>query len=298
MSPPSSGSKNKTSKKPAWKQVASRSSATLKIDAACSSETSVDFQRTTWCYILEDRILQHKYDTGLKHKRLNLINIHYRKQTFQVQVVDPNETGIWRVLFSVWRTFNYKCSGVTAMGDHIPHWDFDRPGWLRLVLDSENWGSMFLSHLGVHTCPNPEHHSLNSLWSWCHGTFCTNEWIRIAVLCVRPSVILNYNASLLCLVALCSLTKGYRLILIFVLVGNIFTFSNSVGTMLQAGRPRVLFPMRSLDFSIDLILYQVILRYIKNCSHIEISEYCKIPTFAWNKKHEILTIHYNNFFDM
>jgi hypothetical protein len=30
------------------------------------------------------------------------------------------------------------------------------------------------------------------------------------------------------------------------------------GTMLQAGRPRVRFPMRSLDFSIDLILPAVL----------------------------------------
>jgi hypothetical protein len=32
-------------------------SPTLKMEATCSSETSVDFQRTTWCYIPEDSTL-------------------------------------------------------------------------------------------------------------------------------------------------------------------------------------------------------------------------------------------------
>jgi hypothetical protein len=40
ISHPSSGSKNTQSKMPAWKQVTSRA----------LSETSVDFQQTTWCY--------------------------------------------------------------------------------------------------------------------------------------------------------------------------------------------------------------------------------------------------------
>jgi hypothetical protein len=38
-------------------------SLTLKIEATCSSETSVYFQRTTWCYVLEDRTLHnHRYE--------------------------------------------------------------------------------------------------------------------------------------------------------------------------------------------------------------------------------------------
>jgi hypothetical protein len=52
MSPPSSWSKNKPSKKPAWKQVA------LKMQETFSSETLVDFQRTTRRYIPDDRTLQ------------------------------------------------------------------------------------------------------------------------------------------------------------------------------------------------------------------------------------------------
>jgi hypothetical protein len=38
-------------------------SSTLKIEAACSSETSIDFQWTRQRYIPEDRILNnHRYD--------------------------------------------------------------------------------------------------------------------------------------------------------------------------------------------------------------------------------------------
>jgi hypothetical protein len=36
-------------------------SSTQKTEATCSSETSVDFQRTTRCYIQEDRILRGFY---------------------------------------------------------------------------------------------------------------------------------------------------------------------------------------------------------------------------------------------
>jgi hypothetical protein len=51
--PPSSESKNKSSKIPAQKQVASRAT-TLKMEAICLSETSVDFLRITRRYIPED----------------------------------------------------------------------------------------------------------------------------------------------------------------------------------------------------------------------------------------------------
>jgi hypothetical protein len=63
MSSPSSGSKNKPRKKPAllvtcFMLVSFLAySSTLKIEAACFSETSVDFQRTTRRYIPEDRPL-------------------------------------------------------------------------------------------------------------------------------------------------------------------------------------------------------------------------------------------------
>jgi hypothetical protein len=40
-------------------------SFSMKLEARCSSETSADFQRTTWRYIREDRNLQMKYIKGL-----------------------------------------------------------------------------------------------------------------------------------------------------------------------------------------------------------------------------------------
>jgi hypothetical protein len=64
MSPPSSESKNKPSKKPAWKKVAYPS--TLKIEATYSSETSVDFRRTTRRYIAEDESLHNHNCDNLK----------------------------------------------------------------------------------------------------------------------------------------------------------------------------------------------------------------------------------------
>jgi hypothetical protein len=58
ISPPSSGSKNKPSKKLARKQVAS--------SVICSSETSVHFQRTTRLYIPEDSTLHNHRCEDLK----------------------------------------------------------------------------------------------------------------------------------------------------------------------------------------------------------------------------------------
>jgi hypothetical protein len=55
ISPPSLESKNMQNKKPSWKQVASRT--TLKMEAICSSKTSVAFQQTTRRYIPEDSTL-------------------------------------------------------------------------------------------------------------------------------------------------------------------------------------------------------------------------------------------------
>jgi hypothetical protein len=61
-SPPSSWSKHKLSKKPAFTLISCLAYFwTLKTEAICSSETSVDSQQTTWCYIPEDGTLQEFY---------------------------------------------------------------------------------------------------------------------------------------------------------------------------------------------------------------------------------------------
>jgi hypothetical protein len=55
--------------------------ATLKMEATCSSETSVDFQRTTRCYIPEDRTLHNHRCENLKsytskfHSRVTGMNL-------------------------------------------------------------------------------------------------------------------------------------------------------------------------------------------------------------------------------
>jgi hypothetical protein len=69
--------------------------STLKMETICSSETSVDFQRTTWRYIPEDSILQsvfcdpHVFAHNLD---LNLVEVWYRpssdRQTAQVLRMD------------------------------------------------------------------------------------------------------------------------------------------------------------------------------------------------------------------
>jgi hypothetical protein len=41
-------------------------SSTLKMDATCSSKTSVDFQRTAWNYIPRDRTLQNHFSENLE----------------------------------------------------------------------------------------------------------------------------------------------------------------------------------------------------------------------------------------
>lgn len=55
---------------------------------------------------------------------------------------------------------------------------------------------------------------------------CTIEWIRIAVLCVHPSVVLICNTWLHSVIILCTQTTGYWHTLTFILIGNVFTFSN------------------------------------------------------------------------
>jgi hypothetical protein len=86
MSPPSSESKNKYSRNEreggssaelatcfalvSWLTYFS----TLRMEATCSSETSVDFQRTTRRYIPEDRTLHNHLYENLKSYLLNIFN--------------------------------------------------------------------------------------------------------------------------------------------------------------------------------------------------------------------------------
>jgi hypothetical protein len=113
ISPPSS-ELNKPSKIPAWKQVAS--SSTSKMEAIYSSETSVDFQRTTWRYIQEDCTLHNHGCENLKSYikscsrqrghggRLVGWSIHDRKQKESDVFGEPvtfvreeNRSAAWRV---------------------------------------------------------------------------------------------------------------------------------------------------------------------------------------------------------
>jgi hypothetical protein len=63
-------------------------SSALKMEAASSSETSVDFQRTTWRYILEDRTPHQSYCLHprvvavLLNRKTQQKLIEYRKHAF------------------------------------------------------------------------------------------------------------------------------------------------------------------------------------------------------------------------
>jgi hypothetical protein len=78
ISPPSSGSKNKPSKKEAWELClpfsftlvsCSAYFSSLKMEATRSSETLVDFQRTTWRYVPDYSTL-HCFVCCFRNKRL------------------------------------------------------------------------------------------------------------------------------------------------------------------------------------------------------------------------------------
>jgi hypothetical protein len=103
--PPSSGSKNKVSKKPelclppAFTLVScSAYSSTLKMEAICSSETSVDFQRTTQRYIPEDGTLHNHRCENLKSYITKLFS-----------KIWGVHSGIWKLLYlEIWRRAVWK----------------------------------------------------------------------------------------------------------------------------------------------------------------------------------------------
>jgi hypothetical protein len=84
ISSPSLRSRNKSSKKPACKQVLlgtaftlvsfSAYSLTLKMEVICSSEMSVDFHQTTWRCILEDDTLHTHRCENLKFYKNKLFH--------------------------------------------------------------------------------------------------------------------------------------------------------------------------------------------------------------------------------
>jgi hypothetical protein len=59
MSPPSAGLKNKPSKKPVWSRCQAEPCLLPVNSSSLKMETSVDFQRSTWHYIPEDRTLHY-----------------------------------------------------------------------------------------------------------------------------------------------------------------------------------------------------------------------------------------------
>jgi hypothetical protein len=58
-------------------------SSTVKMEAKCSSETSVDIQRTTRCYIPEDGILHNHRCENLKYYGASSISYPRHKREFQ-----------------------------------------------------------------------------------------------------------------------------------------------------------------------------------------------------------------------
>jgi hypothetical protein len=99
ISPTSSGSKNKLSKKPEWKQVESKALfiscsayySALKIEATCSSEISADIPLTTR-YIPEDRTLPMIVGKTRSEVRYRLNDTDTRKQRNLRKACGPRAT--------------------------------------------------------------------------------------------------------------------------------------------------------------------------------------------------------------
>jgi hypothetical protein len=73
--------------------------STLKMEATCFSETSVDFQRTTGCYIPEDRTFKNKIKNVnikfslrlIKHNAMKTWSVDVQINIFLTSVLDVDD---------------------------------------------------------------------------------------------------------------------------------------------------------------------------------------------------------------
>jgi hypothetical protein len=117
MSPPSSATKNKPSKKPLWKLCLSPAftqgfclaySSTPKTESTCCTETWVNFQRTTWRYIPEDRTLQANFFLSVKHhSRYGIVclNVHSMTRPVVLYIKRAAKKTSSRMTAAVWAHF-------------------------------------------------------------------------------------------------------------------------------------------------------------------------------------------------
>jgi hypothetical protein len=83
---------------PAFMLICCSAYSTLKTEAICSSETSVDFQQTTWCYIPEDSTLHNHRDLYI-HSVIRNINRFAAIFTYSLMMWHLNTGCIFCSLF-------------------------------------------------------------------------------------------------------------------------------------------------------------------------------------------------------
>jgi hypothetical protein len=120
MSPPSSGSKNKPSKKEMWKRVSCLPySSTMKMETTCFSEMSVDFYCTTRLYILEDRTLwiqltQDNIDLR-SHKIRDFLNRQIKSHLFKINLITLTEV-VFACFLLFWANIMWPSLQYTSKG--------------------------------------------------------------------------------------------------------------------------------------------------------------------------------------